>query len=196
MYVCMYIHSLKSLLALYINIILYMYPQVKRVVDWALLKLGLDQYADKPAGTYSGGNRRKLSTAIALLARPPLILLDEPTSGVDPRAKRFLWSIIRGLVQAGQSVLLTTHSMAECEALCSRVGIMVNGEFCCLGSPQQLKSLYGEGYRLKIRVAGEIEAVKEFVRQNFDESVMKVRAQIYIQRSAWDTGIWFPWVWD
>lgn len=148
--------------------------QVKRVVDWALLKLGLDQYADKQAGTYSGGNRRKLSTAIALLARPPLILLDEPTSGVDPRAKRFLWSIIRGLVQAGQSVLLTTHSMAECEALCSRVGIMVNGEFRCLGSPQQLKSLYGEGYRLKIRVAGEIEAVKEFVRQNFDESVMKV----------------------
>ena len=154
------------------------------MVDWALLKLGLDQYADKPAGTYSGGNRRKLSTAIALLARPPLILLDEPTSGVDPRAKRFLWSIIRGLVQAGQSVLLTTHSMAECEALCSRVGIMVNGEFRCLGSPQQLKSLYGEGYRLKIRVAGEIEAVKEFVRQNFEESVMKVKLQMCL--GLWD----------
>ena len=161
--------------------------QVKRVVDWALLKLGLEQYADKPAGTYSGGNRRKLSTAISLLARPQLILLDEPTSGVDPRSKRFLWSIIRGVVQAGQSVLLTTHSMAECEALCSRVGIMVNGEFRCLGSPQQLKSLYGVGYSLKVRVLGEIEAVKEFVRQNFNESVLKVR--VYITLYMYTVGI-------
>ena len=147
--------------------------QVSRVVDWALLKLGLNQYADKPAGTYSGGNRRKLSTAIALLARPRLILLDEPTSGVDPRARRFLWSIIRGAIGAGQSVLLTTHSMAECEALCSRVGIMVNGEFRCLGSPQQLKSTYGKGYRLKVRVSSHPEAVREYVRQNFVDSVLK-----------------------
>lgn len=147
--------------------------EVSRVVDWALLKLGLSQYADKPAGTYSGGNRRKLSTAIALLARPRLILLDEPTSGVDPRARRFLWSIIRGAIGAGQSVLLTTHSMAECEALCSRVGIMVNGEFRCLGSPQQLKSTYGKGYRLKVRVSSHPEAVREYVRQNFVDSVLK-----------------------
>lgn len=139
------------------------------------MKLGLLEYADKPAGTYSGGNRRKLSTAIALLARPPLILLDEPTSGVDPRARRFLWSIIRGVISSGQSVLLTTHSMAECEALCSRVGIMVNGRFRCLGSPQQLKSTYGEGYRVKVRVGGELEAVKEFIRQNFESSTLKVR---------------------
>ena len=95
---------------------------------------------------------------------------------MDPRARRFLWSIIRGVVGAGQSVLLTTHSMAECEALCSRVGIMVNGVFCCLGTPQQLKSSYGEGYRLKVRAGsgGGIEPVKEFVRQNFSNSVLKV----------------------
>lgn len=99
---------------------------------------------------------------------------DEPTSGVDPHARRFLWSIVRGLVSAGQSVLLTTHSMAECEALCSRVGIMVNGGFCCLGSPQQLKSTYGQGYRLKIRTAGQVEALKEFIRQNFRTAILKV----------------------
>ena len=78
-------------------------------------------------------------------------------------------------MNAGQSVVLTTHSMAECEALCSRVGIMVNGEFCCLGSPQQLKSTYGEGYRLKVRVGGDVETVKEFIRQNFEEASLKVR---------------------
>lgn len=59
------------------------FTQVSSVVEWALLKLGLKEYADRPAGAYSGGNRRKLSTAISLLARPPLIFLDEPTAGVD-----------------------------------------------------------------------------------------------------------------
>ena len=107
---------------------------------------------------------------------PPHTSQDEPTSGVDPRARHFLWSIIRGVVGAGQSVLLTTHSMAECEALCSRVGIMVNGVFRCLGTPQQLKSSYGEGYRLKVRAdsGAGIEPLKEFVRQNFSNSILKV----------------------
>lgn len=72
-------------------------------------------------------------------------------------------------------MVLTTHSMAECEALCSRVGIMVNGSFCCLGSIQQLKSAYGQGYRLKVRVNGQIEEIKEFVRQNIVNAVLKVR---------------------
>ena len=95
---------------------------------------------------------------------------------MDPRARHFLWSIIRGVVGAGQSVLLTTHSMAECEALCSRVGIMVNGVFRCLGTPQQLKSTYGEGYRLKVRAesGAGIEPLKEFVRQNFSSAILKV----------------------
>ena len=76
-------------------------------------------------------------------------------------------------------MVLTTHSMAECEALCSRVAIMVNGEFHCLGSPQQLKSTYGHGYRLKVRMAGQVEPVKEFIRQNFPGSVLKVRLCVY-----------------
>ena len=95
--------------------------------------------------------------------------------GVDPRARHFLWSIIRDLVKGcDQSVVLTTHSMAECEALCSRVAIMVNGEFHCLGSPQQLKSTYGRGYRLSLRVTGDVEPVKEFVKNSFPGAVLKV----------------------
>jgi ABC-type multidrug transport system ATPase subunit len=147
--------------------------KVPGVVEWALRRLDLVEHADKPAGQYSGGNRRRLSAAIALLGAPQLLLLDEPTSGVDPVARQFLWSIIRGVASAGQSVLLTTHSMAECEALCSRVGIMVNGSFCCLGTPQQLKSRYGDGYRLKLRVSGELEPIQEFIRQHFPHSVLK-----------------------
>ena len=93
---------------------------------------------------------------------------------MDPSSRQFLWSVIRGVVGAGQSVLLTTHSMAECEALCSRVGIMVNGSFCCLGTPQQLKSKYGDGYRLKLRVSGPLEPIQEFIQQNFPSAGVKV----------------------
>ncbi len=93
---------------------------------------------------------------------------------MDPLARRFLWSVVRGIVSRGQSVVLTTHSMAECEALCSRVGIMVNGSFRCLGSVQQLKSMYGEGYRLKIRVNSNIGQVKDFVQQNIVKAILKV----------------------
>ena len=94
---------------------------------------------------------------------------------MDPRSRRFLWTIVKGLVSAGQSVLLTTHSMAECEALCSRVGIMVNGSLRCLGSPQQLKSTYGQGYRLKIRTTGQTEKLKEYIHKKLPTSILKVR---------------------
>ena len=70
---------------------------------------------------------------------------------MDPRARQFLWNIIHKSTKLGHSILLTTHSMAECEALCSRVGIMVNGTLVCIGTPQQLKSKYGQGYKLKVR---------------------------------------------
>ena len=70
--------------------------------------------------------------------------------------------------------------MAECEALCSRVGIMVNGSFRCLGSPQQLKSTYGQGYSLKIRTGGQSDAVKEYIRQDITCACLKVRNHLAI----------------
>ncbi|KAG7263275.1 hypothetical protein CRUP_000329, partial [Coryphaenoides rupestris] len=89
---------------------------------------------------YSGGNKRKLSTAMALIGCPPVIFLDEPTTGMDPKARRFLWDCILSIIRDGRSVVLTSHSMEECEALCTRMAIMVNGRFKCLGSIQHLKS--------------------------------------------------------
>lgn len=105
---------------------------------------------------------------------------DEPTSGVDPRARQFLWHIVHKMVEGGQSVILTTHSMAECEALCSRVGIMVNGSLRCLGSPQQLKSKYGQGYRLKIRSVVEYHSqTKDFLKQKFPGATIKVSTLVH-----------------
>ena len=91
----------------------------------------------------SGGNKRKLSTAIALVGNPPIVLLDEPTTGMDPTTRRYLWDVVIGVIKEGRSVVLTSHSMEECEALCTRLAIMVNGSFKCLGSIQHLKNKWG-----------------------------------------------------
>ncbi|XP_040393590.1 phospholipid-transporting ATPase ABCA7 isoform X3 [Cygnus olor] len=128
--------------------------EIPRVAQWGIAKLGLEPHADRPAGKYSGGNKRKLSTAIALIGCPPIIFLDEPTTGMDPGARRFLWDCILSLVKEGRSVVLTSHSMEECEALCTRMAIMVNGRFRCLGSIQHLKNRFGDGYTVVVRVGG------------------------------------------
>ncbi|XP_034157069.2 phospholipid-transporting ATPase ABCA1 isoform X1 [Pangasianodon hypophthalmus] len=150
--------------------------EVTTVAEWGIQKLGLVKYSNKSAGTYSGGNKRKLSTAMALIGCPPLIFLDEPTTGMDPKARRFLWDCILSVIKEGRSVILTSHSMEECEALCTRMAIMVNGQFKCLGSIQHLKSRFGDGYTVIVRVRGgpaDLSAVEEFVTQAFPDSVLK-----------------------
>ncbi|XP_053179119.1 phospholipid-transporting ATPase ABCA1 [Scomber japonicus] len=126
---------------------------VNKVAQWGVKKLGLTQYAEREAGGYSGGNKRKLSTAISLIGAPPVIFLDEPTTGMDPKAKRFLWDCILSVTQEGRAVVLTSHSMEECEALCTRMAIMVNGRFQCLGSVQHLKNRFGDGYTIILHLA-------------------------------------------
>uniref|UniRef100_A0A4W4HDU6 ATP-binding cassette sub-family A member 2 n=1 Tax=Electrophorus electricus TaxID=8005 RepID=A0A4W4HDU6_ELEEL len=155
----------------------------ERVVQWALEKLELSKYADKPAGTYSGGNKRKLSTAIALIGYPSLIFLDEPTTGMDPKARRFLWNLILDIIKTGRSVVLTSHSMEECEALCTRLGIMVNGRFKCLGSIQHLKNRFGDGYMITVRTktTASVKEVIRFFSRNFPEAVLKERHHTKIQ---------------
>ncbi|XP_037633283.1 LOW QUALITY PROTEIN: ATP-binding cassette sub-family A member 2 [Sebastes umbrosus] len=154
-----------------------------RVVGWALEKLELSKYADKPAGTYSGGNKRKLSTAIALIGYPSLIFLDEPTTGMDPKARRFLWNLILDIIKTGRSVVLTSHSMEECEALCTRLGIMVNGRFKCLGSIQHLKNRFGDGYMITVRTksSSNVKEVVRFFNRNFPEAVLKERHHTKVQ---------------
>ncbi|KAF1431869.1 ATP-binding cassette sub-family A member 1, partial [Spheniscus magellanicus] len=140
-------------------------PCLSQVAQWGIAKLGLGPHADRLAGKYSGGNKRKLSTAIALLGSPPVVFLDEPTTGMDPRARRFLWDCILSVIREGRSVVLTSHSMEECEALCTRMAIMVNGRFRCLGSVQHLKNRFGDGYTVVVRVGGSGPAPVESLMQ-------------------------------
>jgi ATP-binding cassette subfamily A (ABC1) protein 3 len=123
-----------------------MEPEIQK----SMKQFDLLSFENKKAGTLSGGNKRKLSVAIAMLGSPPLVLLDEPSSGMDPVAKRFMWAKIAEISAVQKcSVILTTHSMEEVEALCSRVCIMVGGRIRGLGSSQHLKSRYGQGFQLE-----------------------------------------------
>ncbi|XP_070271735.1 phospholipid-transporting ATPase ABCA7 isoform X4 [Myotis yumanensis] len=145
-------------------------PEAKigQTVSLSLANLGLQHYADQPAGTYSGGYKRKLATAVALVGDPTMVFLDEPTTGMDPSARRFLWNSLLAVVRKGRSVVLTSHSMEECEALCTRLAIMVNGRFHCLGSPQHLKGRFGAGHTLTLRVPmGKSEPVMAFMAATF-----------------------------
>uniref|UniRef100_A0A8B9LWW8 P-type phospholipid transporter n=1 Tax=Astyanax mexicanus TaxID=7994 RepID=A0A8B9LWW8_ASTMX len=158
--------------------------EVCEVADWGIRKLGLVKYVDKAAGSYSGGNMRKLSTAIALIGGPPVVFLDEPTTGMDPKARRALWNCILSIIKEGRSVVLTSHSMEECEALCTRMAIMVNGTFRCMGSVQHLKNRFGDGYTIVLRVAGadpQLEPVMKFIEHELPGSTLKEKHRNMLQ---------------
>merc|ERR1719164_24583 len=120
----------------------------------------LAPFEHKLAGSLSGGNKRKLSVAIAMIGSPPVVFLDEPSTGMDPVARRFMWDIIANIsTRSNEScVVLTTHSMEEAEALCSRVGIMVGGRLRCLGSCQHLKNRHGGGLMVELKLSTDVDA--------------------------------------
>merc|ERR1719154_796049 len=132
---------------------------VAELVDLIDLRL----YANNQISTYSGGNKRKLSTALALIGEPSLVFLDEPTTGVDPASRRKVWSAIQAGRDRGQTIILTSHSMDECEALSSRIAILVRGQLRCTATPPQLKARYGKGFSLqvKLRVMSGDEALTD-----------------------------------
>ncbi|EPB76344.1 ABC transporter, ATP-binding protein [Ancylostoma ceylanicum] len=138
--------------------------------------IGIGLYAKKLIKEYSGGNKRRLSLGIALVGMPAVLLLDEPTTGVDPKARRIIWNIFTGIRALGTSLVLTSHNMEECEALCTELAIMVDGSFKCYGSCQHIKSKYGAGFTLLIRLARaeQADAAKNEVIRAFPGAILKV----------------------
>ena len=107
-----------------------------------LEKMGLTEDADRRVQKYSGGMRRRVNLAIALIHNPHIAFLDEPTVAMDPQSRHAVWDFIRELKGKGTTIILTTHYMEEAEELCDRVGIIDYGSLIALGSPQELKEKY------------------------------------------------------
>jgi ABC-2 type transport system ATP-binding protein len=113
--------------------------------------------AGRPAKTYSGGMRRRLDLAAALVARPPVLFLDEPTTGLDPRSRLQLWGTIEGLVADGTTVLLTTQYLDEADRLANEIAVIDHGRVLAGGTPDELKDRVG-GERLEIRLDDVVRA--------------------------------------
>ncbi|KAH8409301.1 hypothetical protein KR009_012305 [Drosophila setifemur] len=157
--------------------------RIKQLSEDLAKSFGFMKHIDKRTHAYSGGNKRKLSTAIAVIGGPSVVYLDEPTTGMDPAARRQLWNMVCRIRDSGKSIVLTSHSMEECEALCTRLAIMVNGEFKCIGSTQHLKNKFSKGLILKIKVRRNLEALRQarlsggFVRNPDEQTVPAQMAQ-------------------
>ncbi|KAH7462518.1 hypothetical protein KRP22_004939 [Phytophthora ramorum] len=150
------------------------------VVREKIEQLNLTAFEDKLAGSLSGGNKRKLSVAIAMIGSPKILFLDEPSTGMDPVSRRFMWDVISEISTYNKesTVVLTTHSMEECEALCTRVGIMVGGELKCLGSVQHLKNRFGDGLMFDAKLqAPSSETVTGLAMRHFDSLDARIEAK-------------------
>jgi ABC-2 type transport system ATP-binding protein len=128
----------------------------RRRGDELLERFDLVEAANRPAKTYSGGMRRRLDLAAALVASPPVLFLDEPTVGLDPRSRLQLWETIEGLVADGTTVLLTTQYLDEADRLATRIAVIDHGRMLAEGTPDELKDRVG-GERLEITLGSDTQ---------------------------------------
>jgi ABC-2 type transport system ATP-binding protein len=128
-----------------------------RPVAEVLAEVALLDRARSRLGTLSGGQQQRVSLAAALINDPTVLFLDEPTTGLDPQARRALWALLRDLSDGGKTIVLTTHQMEEAEALCSRVAIIDRGRIVAIDTPAGLIARYGGGYAIAGAAAGRLE---------------------------------------
>lgn len=120
-------------------------------VDKALEAVNLLEWGNVLSCKFSGGMKRRLSTACSLVGEPKVVYMDEPSTGLDPASRHRLWAVI-AQSKGKNSILLTTHSMEEADVLCERIGIMGGGNMLCLGTAPDLKKRFGAGYRLSLHL--------------------------------------------
>ncbi len=140
--------------------------QVRRVGDELLERFSLTEAADRTAKTYSGGMRRRLDLAVSLVATPPVLFLDEPTTGLDPRSRTDLWDVLRGLVADGTTLLLTTQYLEEADQLADDIIVIDRGRIIAQGTPTQLKDATGRAsVVLTVTSAEDMPAAEAAVRR-------------------------------
>lgn len=109
----------------------------------------MHESANLQVGKYSGGMRRRMSVALSTIGNPNVILMDEPTTGMDPVSRRQVWDLIQNM-KKGRVIIMTTHAMEEAELLSDKLVVLNHGEVRCVGTPLQLKNLLGKGYRVSL----------------------------------------------
>jgi len=139
------------------------------LVEDVIADLGLTTHRKKQICKLSGGNQRKVSFAIAVMGNPDVILLDEPSAGVDPDSRRYLQAQVRRIAQQKTSaIVMTSHSMEEAEAVSSKMGIMVKGgQFKCFGSSQHIRSKFMTGFVIEIKISNLEQEELEAHQQRF-----------------------------
>jgi ABC-2 type transport system ATP-binding protein len=144
--------------------------QVRNVGDELLERFSLTDAADRIAKTYSGGMRRRLDLAVSLVATPPVLVLDEPTTGLDPRSRTELWEVLRGLVADGTTLLLTTQYLEEADQLADNIIVIDKGRIIAQGTPTQLKDQAGRAsVVLTVASADDLEPAAAVLRRTTDE---------------------------
>jgi len=146
--------------------------QIHDVVESFVSMMDLQRIGDSNVSGYSGGNKRKVSLSIAMLGNPSVVFLDEASTGCDPQVRRFMWNVISELGK-DKVIIITTHSMEECEALCQRVTIMKDGKLTCLGSIQHIKNKFGSGYSIDVKFKKEyLDNGVDIVRSAFPQATL------------------------
>src|SRR5690349_14907425 len=135
-----------------------------------LERFSLTEAADRTVKTYSGGMRRRLDLAVSLIATPPVLFLDEPTTGLDPRSRVELWEVLRGLVKDGTTLLLTTQYLEEADQLADRIVVIDRGQIIAEGTPLELKDRSGKASLvLTVSRAEDLQTAAEMLRQRVSE---------------------------
>jgi ABC-2 type transport system ATP-binding protein len=138
--------------------------ELRSRIDEVLEIIGLSDRADERTDAFSGGMKRRLNIGIGLLNRPKLLVLDEPTVGVDPQSRNAILSSVEALGEKGMAILYTTHYMEEAERLCDRVGIIDHGQIKAEGTRRELVSLIGQRDRVDLSASGSLQAAADALR--------------------------------
>ncbi|CAD8212177.1 unnamed protein product [Paramecium octaurelia] len=145
---------------------------LQQAVDYFIKTMQLDLFVKTKAGQLSGGNKRKLCVADALIGGSDITFFDEPSTGVDPISRRFLFNTLQRNIQLRNcSAIMTTHTIEEAESLSQRIGILIAGQFKCLGTPQYLRQKYSKGYQISVKFSSgeecQVEEIQNSIQKEF-----------------------------
>jgi ABC-2 type transport system ATP-binding protein len=155
----------------------------REAADKSLVQFRLAERAKANVMAISGGMARRLQVARALLHRPSILFLDEPTAGLDPQSRIALWEILGQLHTEGQTILLTTHYMEEADAICDRLAIMDHGRILAIGTPKSLKDAVGADSIVTVSATGDLDALARLLQNKVEGTTRSRRIGSAIQLS-------------